>query len=97
MAFGALAALHRQMTEGGSWLVQVSLARTGHWLRSLGRVPAGFAVPEMELSGIDDLLERNPSGFGPLTALRHAAQLSRTPARWDRPAVPLGTHSARWP
>ena len=97
MAFGALAALHRQIKEGGSWVVQVSLARTGQWLRSLGRVPGGFAVPEMGLSRIADLLERTPSGFGPLTAVRHAAQLSRTPARWDRPAVPLGTHPARWP
>ncbi len=97
MAFGGLAALHRQMTEGGSWLVRVSLARTGHWLRSLGRVPAGFAVPDMEFSEIADLLESSPSGFGPLIAVRHAAQMSRTPARWDRPAVPLGTHSARWP
>ncbi len=97
MAFGALAALQRQVIEGGSWLVRVSLARTGHWLRSLGRIPAGLAAPDMTLSEITDLLERTPSGFGPLTAVRHAAQLSATPARWDRPSVPLGTHPARWP
>ncbi len=97
MAFGALAAMRRQLVEGGSWLVRVSLARTGHWLRTLGRVPAGLAAPEMHLSEIPDLLERSPSGFGPLTAMRHAAQLERTPVRWDRPAVPLGTHPARWP
>ncbi|MFS2055897.1 CoA transferase, partial [Variovorax sp. CT11-76] len=33
IAFGAAAALHRQQREGGSWLVRVSLAQTGHWLR----------------------------------------------------------------
>lgn len=97
MAFGALAALQRQVTEGGSWLVRVSLARTGHWLRSLGRIPAGLAAPDMQLSEIADLLERTPSGFGPLTAVRHAAQLSATPAAWSRPSVPLGTHPVRWP
>jgi crotonobetainyl-CoA:carnitine CoA-transferase CaiB-like acyl-CoA transferase len=42
IAFGAAAALHRQQREGGSWHVQVSLAQTGQWLRSLGRV-AGWA------------------------------------------------------
>ena len=75
----------------------MALARTGHWLRSLGRVPAGLAAPELPLPEITDLLERTPSGFGPMTAVRHAAQLEKTQAHWDRPAVPLGTHAARWP
>ncbi len=38
LAFGIAAALARQRREGGSWHVQLSLARTGLWLRSLGRV-----------------------------------------------------------
>src|SRR5213079_1259880 len=32
MAFGALVALRRRATEGGSWLVRISLAQTGCWL-----------------------------------------------------------------
>ncbi len=36
-ALGTQAALLRQRTRGGSWRVHVSLARTAHWLRSLGR------------------------------------------------------------
>ncbi len=97
MAFGALAALHRQAAEGGSWLVRVSLARTGLWLRQLGRIEDGFSAPDIERTSIGDLLEASPSGFGRIVAVRHAGQLSATPARWDRPAVPLGTHPARWP
>jgi hypothetical protein len=31
-----------------------------------------------------------------LHAVRHAAVLAQTPARWDRPAMPLGTHPAAW-
>ena len=38
MAFGAMTALARRVTEGGSWHVRVSLAQTGHWFRGLGRV-----------------------------------------------------------
>jgi crotonobetainyl-CoA:carnitine CoA-transferase CaiB-like acyl-CoA transferase len=97
MAFGALAALHRQATEGGSWLVRVSLARTGHWLRSLGRVENGLAAPDIPVDAIADLTEESDSGFGHLTAIRHAGWLSETPPHWTRPAVPLGTHPPRWP
>lgn len=35
-AFGAMTALHRQRTEGGSYWVRVSLSRSALWLRSLG-------------------------------------------------------------
>ena len=46
LAFGVLTALLRRVNEGGSWQVRVSLARTGHWLRGLGRLPQGFDCPE---------------------------------------------------
>ena len=36
-------------------------------------------------------------GFGELIALRHSAQLARTPARWARPSMPPGTHPPLWP
>ncbi len=39
MALGAIAALIRRIDEGGSWHVRVALARTGLWLREMGRVP----------------------------------------------------------
>ncbi len=97
LAFGALTALHRRATEGGSWLVQVSLARTGRWIRDLGRVPGGLGVKMPTLVDIEDLIEETESGFGRLRAMRHAALLSRTPTRWARPAVPLGTDPPVWP
>jgi crotonobetainyl-CoA:carnitine CoA-transferase CaiB-like acyl-CoA transferase len=94
MAFAASAALLRQMKEGGSWHVRVSLAQTGHWLRGLGRVANGFDVPQ---SNAEPYLETTASGFGELRAMRHSALLSRTPARWTRPSVPPGTDQALWP
>jgi crotonobetainyl-CoA:carnitine CoA-transferase CaiB-like acyl-CoA transferase len=93
IAFGAAAALLRQQEEGGSWHVQVSLARTGHWLRTLGRVSDGFAATAPDL---EPFLETTASGFGVLRGLRHSAQLDRTPARWTRPSVPPGHSPARW-
>jgi crotonobetainyl-CoA:carnitine CoA-transferase CaiB-like acyl-CoA transferase len=94
IAMGASAALWRQQREGGSWHVQVSLAQTAHWLRGLGRIENGFGIkrPDPKV-----YLQKSPSGFGELMAMRHSAQLSRTPAQWTRPAVPPGTHAPVWP
>jgi crotonobetainyl-CoA:carnitine CoA-transferase CaiB-like acyl-CoA transferase len=93
IALGASAALLRQQREGGSWHVRVSLARTGLWLRELGRVANGFAVAKPDLA---PYLETTASGFGELVALRHSAQLSRTPAGWERPSMPPGSDPPRW-
>ncbi len=93
LAFGIMAALRRRAVEGGSWHVQVSLARTGLWLRGLGRID-GMTCPE---PAFDDLLATTPSGFGRLTAVRHAARMSETPPHWSRPAVPLGADPPEWP
>ena len=94
MAFAASAALLRQMREGGSWHVRVSLAQTAHWIRSLGRVQGGLGIawPDRQ-----PYLETTRSGFGELVAVRHSAQLSLTPARWTRPSVPPGTDPPAWP
>jgi len=32
-----------------------------------------------------------------MSHLRPAVRMSRTPPRWERPVVKLGTHSAAWP
>jgi crotonobetainyl-CoA:carnitine CoA-transferase CaiB-like acyl-CoA transferase len=97
MAFGAMTALKRRITEGGSWHVRVSLAQAGHWIRGLGRVADGLACLDPDFAAVQDRLEDSDSGFGRLTTVRHAALLSETPARWARPSVPLGTHPPAWP
>jgi crotonobetainyl-CoA:carnitine CoA-transferase CaiB-like acyl-CoA transferase len=97
MAAGAMTALARRAREGGSWHVRVSLAQTGRWIRGLGRVERGLDCADPGFEDVRDCLEDSPSGFGRLTAVRHAAELAVTPARWDRPSVPLGTHEPVWP
>ncbi|MDQ2928708.1 MAG: CoA transferase [Caldimonas sp.] len=93
LAFGAQAALWRQQREGGSWHVQVSLARTALWLRELGRIDNGFAVPR---ANFDAQMETSDSGFGRLVALRHAARFSATSARYARRSSPPGTDPLAW-
>jgi crotonobetainyl-CoA:carnitine CoA-transferase CaiB-like acyl-CoA transferase len=96
LAFAAMAALVRRAEHGGSWHVRCSLAQTGTWLRGLGRID-GTNCPDPDFADVRDLMEDTPSGFGTLTAVRHATTLSETPPHWTRPTVPLGTHAPAWP
>ena len=96
IAFAAMTALLRRSHDGGSWHVRASLAQTGYWLRSLGRVD-GLGASDPARDDILDCLEESDSGFGRLSAVRHPARLSETPAHWVRPSVPLGTHPPVWP
>jgi crotonobetainyl-CoA:carnitine CoA-transferase CaiB-like acyl-CoA transferase len=98
MAFGAMMAKARQAREGGSWHVRVSLAQTGRWLWNLGRLDDGLNTPDLASEAVHAaFMETVSSGFGTLTAVRHSAVLSRTPAQWSRPAMPLGSHPSQWP
>jgi crotonobetainyl-CoA:carnitine CoA-transferase CaiB-like acyl-CoA transferase len=97
MAFGAVMAKARQSREGGSWHVRVSLAQTGRWLWNLGRVADGFKTEDLKSETVMPFIEEIPSGFGPLRSVKHSAMLSKTPAFWARPAMPLGSHPPQWP
>ncbi|MFP3505297.1 CoA transferase [Burkholderia sp. SIMBA_062] len=95
-AFGAMIALARRATEGGSWHVRLSLAQTGRWLQSFGVVPDGLHAPELTPEDVRDRIDRSASPFGTIGAVRSAERLSATPPRFARPPVPLGTDGARW-
>jgi len=58
----------------------------------LKNVPANFTPQEIERwSMTTDMPD------GKLTHLSPTIQFSETPARWIRPAVPLGFHKPVWP
>jgi crotonobetainyl-CoA:carnitine CoA-transferase CaiB-like acyl-CoA transferase len=96
LAFAATTALVRRTALGSSWHVRLSLAQTGLWLRQIGRI-GGTACADPRFDDVRDLLEDSASGFGRITALRHAAIMSETPVCFERPSVPLGTHAPAWP
>lgn len=100
MAFGAMVALHRRATEGGSWLVRLSLAQIGLWLQRQGELePAALAdvAAEFDSSEIDKWTITSDTPMGQLTHLAPVLQFSETPARWARPSVPLGDSEPIWP
>ena len=94
MALGAMTALARRATEGGSWLVRVSLARTGKWIVDRGFIEDFSSVQNPE---VKDFLIKTKSPVGEIEHLKPVLELSETPPYWERPPVPLGTHPAEWP
>jgi crotonobetainyl-CoA:carnitine CoA-transferase CaiB-like acyl-CoA transferase len=96
LAYATMSTLLRRAREGGSWHVRGSLAQTGYWLRSLGRID-GLGAKDPTRDDVRDCLEESDSGFGRLSAARHPATMSETPPHWARPSVPLGTHAPVWP
>jgi hypothetical protein len=68
-----LAAQHRRLSEGGDWRVRVSLARTGMWLRRLGRTDGLSAVRASDAA--------TPTPMD--SAQHHAAILATTPVAWE--------------
>jgi crotonobetainyl-CoA:carnitine CoA-transferase CaiB-like acyl-CoA transferase len=97
MAYGAMVALARRAREGGSWMVRLSLAGAGHWIRSLGPVDPADGVAELPADELQSYMIDSASPVGRLTHLAPVVQMSETPARWARPAVPLGTSAPVWP
>ncbi|WP_186134437.1 CoA transferase [Burkholderia gladioli] len=96
-AFGAMMALRRRAREGGSWRVRVSLAQTGRWLQSFGRIEGGRELPELGIDAVSDCLDAPlASPFGLVRGVRPAERLSETPPSLSRPPVPPGTDAPRW-
>lgn len=99
-AFGAMEALRRRATEGGSYHVRVSLVQTAHWVKRLGRLaPEHDArdMPDPTVENVTDLTIETESAFGRIRHLAPAVTLSETRPFWAQPPVPLGTHEPVWP
>ncbi|KAJ7857775.1 CoA-transferase family III domain-containing protein [Mycena leptocephala] len=110
LAFGINAALCKTVTEGGSWEVRVSLAAVGQWIKSLGQLTpeeafgsAARPFPPRVLPLHPEIAELSvpwrSNGGRKMTALRHAAVLSRTPVREGESSqapMSLDAHSADW-
>ena len=100
MAFGAMVALHRRVTEGGSWLVRISLAQVGKWLVDMGEVPAASlsgVATEFTADELDRWSMVSDTPHGRLKHLKPVVQMTETPPYWARPAAAPGFHPPVWP
>lgn len=99
LAAGISAALYKKATEGGSWAVDVSLAGTMKFLRSLGQWEGktGFeCLDPCKAEEVEEYLEQRESGFGVLRAVRHSAGVEGAMPGWDVMPKVLGSDRAEW-
>lgn len=99
-AAGIAAALRRRAVEGGSWAVEVSLARAALWMLELGVLDLGYA---REVAGTG---ERHaypaPETFTAQTPLGHyqgvtdQVTMSATPGEYRTVLVPRGSGRPEW-
>ncbi len=93
-AYGAMVALARRATEGGSWHVQASLSQTCMWYQRLG--------DDNDLEDADPgdvrrfVAEMDTPAFGRIEYLRPALSMSVTEPHWDLPPAPSGAHEPAW-
>lgn len=95
-ALGVMLALHKRATEGGSWLVRLSLVQVAHWIAGLGTVDASNARAELADDEIAAITMETGGPFGRLRHLKPVVQLSETPSFYARPAEPLGSSKPEW-
>lgn len=96
-AAGAIEALRRRASEGGSWHVHVNLARAAMWYASLGVFQStDFAVTdENRMKGPD--IFRFQSPYGAVERLAPMVKLSRTPGQWQEPLLSVrGSDKPVW-
>jgi crotonobetainyl-CoA:carnitine CoA-transferase CaiB-like acyl-CoA transferase len=101
LAAGIEAAVYRQAVEGGSWVVDVSLAGVMKYLRSLGQYEGRTGFEEGRdytcLADVpEEYLETRQTGFGEITFVRHSASVEGVEVGWDVMPKPLGSDEKRW-
>lgn len=100
LAAGISAALYKQATEGGSYEVNVSLAGTMKFLRSLGQHDGSSGFQCEQYKTQDDVpaecLEERESAFGLIKAVTHSASIKGMDVGWEIMPKPLGSDQAEW-
>jgi crotonobetainyl-CoA:carnitine CoA-transferase CaiB-like acyl-CoA transferase len=96
-ALGATAALVKRATVGGSWHVQVNLARTAMWCSSLGIVDPDLAGSSDDHCLAEPVAYDAPSPLGRVHMLAPPVRFSHTTPAWPDPIlVPRGSGRPEW-
>ncbi|MFY0567324.1 CoA transferase [Archangium lansingense] len=99
-ATGAMVALARRATEGGSYRVHVSLSRAALWILSLGLFDKGYVKSVAGTAGahalIDPELFTARTSCGVYQGVTENVFMSATPRRFETVLVPRGSSDAVW-
>ena len=95
-AYGTILALGLRAREGGSYHVRASLCQSGMFIQRQHRVDYEHDDMEIDPQLIEEITLETQTPYGRMKHLGPVLKLSDTPARWDVPSSPLGTHEAVW-
>lgn len=96
-AAGMMAALYRRATEGGSYHVKVSLARSTMWVQEFGLLDAGIqdGLPRTDIYPAETLSV--DTAYGPVTNLAPPVTFSDLTLPAADRLVPYGSDPPAWP
>lgn len=95
-ASGVMSALLRRATEGGSYHVKVSLARTAMWVQDLGYIEKKDYQNARSKDDYPAKLTDQDSPFGIITELAPAVQYDYSPLVTALPVKPFGADKPKW-
>jgi crotonobetainyl-CoA:carnitine CoA-transferase CaiB-like acyl-CoA transferase len=93
-ALGTMMALRQRATEGGSWLVRVSLSQTSMWYYRMG-----CDLDRSAATGVGDVepfLQERETPYGHMVHLGPPLVMSETPPGWELPSAPIGSGEPVW-
>lgn len=98
---GAVAALRRRATDGGSYHVHVSLTRIALWILSLGLLDDDWVRSTLESGGerhryLDPHTFTADTPLGAYQGVTEQVEMSATPGRYDPVLVPRGSCAPGW-
>lgn len=95
-ASGVMSALLRRATEGGSYHVKVSLARSAMWVQDFGSIAQSDYENEREKDDYPCKLVDVASPYGTITELAPAVQFEHSPQVDILPVRPFGAYKPIW-
>lgn len=95
-ASGVMSALLRRATEGGSYHVKVSLARSAMWVQDFGSIAQSDYENEREKDDYPSKLVDVASPYGTITELAPAVQFEHSPQVDILPVRPYGADKPIW-
>ncbi|MDP3507719.1 MAG: CoA transferase [Candidatus Melainabacteria bacterium] len=95
-ASGVMSAMLRRATEGGSYHVKVSLARSAMWVQDFGSIARSDYENEREKDDYPSKLVDVASPYGIITELAPAVQFEHSPQVDILPVRPFGADKPIW-